>query len=142
MGILSDFFLADKNIDSVDYDSPHGLPDEEFFESKGMDTLIMSIIYASLADIEYNIELMDMFVDVINTKNEGMTARLPEEFVSLLALINQDNLLEACQKCAIGTEEELAWEAADFEYLLTELSKLATVAKQKNKAIYLWVESL
>lgn len=137
MGILSDFFIADKN-SFPEYDCGPDFPAEDRCQLKSLTSLEAAGIFAVLKGRGDAVELMDEFSLITPEDAEEFIETVPEEMVQLLANIEEGDIKIIAEKCAIETEEELHWTPDDFEPVISELRQLASRTVEYSKAMYLW----
>jgi len=134
MSSLSDFFLAEKN-STPSYNSDSQYPDKCEFRS--LSVLEVAGILAVLNDGDA-IELLDEFKLLTPEDAEEWLYAIPDEMVQLLSSIQENEIANVAEKCAIETEEEIEWEASDFIPVITELRSLAIKANEQSKGMYFW----
>lgn len=137
MSILIDFFIADKN-EPPKYDCHADFPSEDRCQLTSLTSLEIAGIYAALKGDEDAIELMDEFSPVISDNEDEFIEAIPDEFITLLSNIQDGDLKSIAEKCALETEEELAWEPSSFEPILRQLRQLSLRALEQSKGIYFW----
>ena len=134
MSSLSDFFLAENDSFPV-YNAGVEYPDKSQFKS--LSILEISGILAVLNNGD-TIELLDNFKLLTPEDAEEWTYAIPNEMVLLLSKIEENQITNVAEKCAIETKEEIEWETNDFIPVITELRSLSLKAREQSKGLYFW----
>ena len=135
---------ARSGADSIPASTAHSSPDSDRIDIKGFDIVPLSILWAYLANQEWNVSLIEAFECVFTGfDNDGpWIYKVPEDFVGLLVQLQADSLKSAAKFWA--QTEELA-RFAEHSPLLVEqtLSSIVTLARRArslNQALYLWMD--
>jgi len=137
MGILSDFFIADRTA-KPEYNGGSEFPAEDRCQFKSITPLEAANILSVLRGSGDPVELLDAFPLLTPEDAEQWTMGVPADMTSLLAGIDDSQITAVAKQCADVTAEELGWSSKDFEDVLTQLRALACRAVDTDKSMYLW----
>lgn len=137
MGMLSDFFLADKAT-IPEYSGMDVVP-EDRCQFKGITPLEAAGILSVLRGGGDRMEMLDDFPLLTPQEAEEWTMSVPQDMVATLAELGDSQLLEVGRQCAQVTAEELGWSAEDFQAVISQLRGLARRATDTNRSMYLWI---
>ena len=137
MGILSDFFVADKSA-TPEYDCGSDFPAEDRCQFKSITPLEADGVLSVLRGGGDRIEMLDAFPLLTPHDAEEWTMSVPDEMTSTLASLDASRIPDVARKCADVTADELGWSSDDFQDVLTLLCALARRAVDADKSMYLW----
>jgi hypothetical protein len=137
MGILSDFFIADRT-EKTEYDGGPDFHAEERCQFKSITPLEAAGILSVLRGGGDRLDMLDAFPLLTPEEAEQWTIGIPAEMTTALAAIDDLQIPSLAQKCADVTGEELGWSSKDFEDVLNRLRALARRAVASDKSMYLW----
>jgi hypothetical protein len=137
MGVLSDFFIADRST-VPDYCGGEQLEDEDKCQYKRLTPLQAAQLLAVLRKQEYHVGLIGEFQLVTPEEAEEWTMSVPEDMVAKLAEIEEADVRHVAEQFAEATADELGWSPDDFVPIVTALAALARRAIESGKAMYLW----
>ena len=137
MGILSDFFLADRTATPA-YDGGPDFPAEDRCQFKSITSLEAAGILSVLHGSGDRIEMLHAFPLLSPEEADDWTMSVPEDMTTALAALEDSQIPLIAQQCADTTAEELGWSSDDFHDVLKRLRALARRAADTNKSIYLW----
>lgn len=136
MGMLSDFIIA--NVDEAKAYDGSDFADEDRLEGKHVTPLEAGAIAAVLRGGGDALDAMNEF-DLISPQDaEQWCMTVPDDFVPLLAALDDTSIAEKSKQLAEATAEELGWSPADFVDFLGGLSALARRARERELSMFLW----
>lgn len=141
MGILSDFFVADRTA-ATDYEL--SLMDEDGEEGayvvaqhKGFTGLEVARLHALLLEEPFDVGAHTF--EVISTEDhDGLTEAFPESLTESLAAIESESFERVSKKWAEDMREEATHDPIHLATVLQNLKKLAQTAKAEGKGLFLW----
>jgi hypothetical protein len=136
MGVLSDFFIAEKGA-IPNYDGGTAFPSENRCQFKSITPLEAAGIMEVLTGSD-TFEVLDQFTLLTPQDAEDWTMAVPEEMVEALAALEDSQIPDVAKRCADITAEELGWSPDDFQRVVSPLRDLARRALEKNNSMYLW----
>jgi hypothetical protein len=137
MGILSDFFIAEKGT-IPDYDGERDFPSEDRCQFRSITPLETAGILSVLRGGGDPVALLDAFPVLPRQDTEQWTMSVPEEMTEALAALDDSQIHDVAGRCSDITTEELGWSPAEFLEVVVQLRKLARRSVDQNKSIYLW----
>ena len=137
MGMLSDFFIADRET-VPDYKGGDSLPAEDRCELKSVSPLEAAGMLVALQGSGDAIEMLDDFPLLTAQDADEWIFRVPDTMTSALAALAPMHIPDVARRCAEETEEELGWSPGAFEQVLHPLSRLAQRAASSGRSMYLW----
>ena len=141
MGLIADFFVASPS-DALRYASPveagNAKPEESFekCEYKNYTNLSLGLLWAVLRNETWNAERHDLAVVSITDGGGSWLFRFPDEFVSLIAGIDEGAINRIAG--AWADHIDVPGDGPDNEPVLLDLKRLATHAMQQERQLYLW----
>ncbi len=137
MGILSDFFILDKDA-TPKYDSSKDWGSHRC-AYKSITPLEAAVILKVVRNSpDDRVKMIGEFKLLTPEDAEEWTMSVPDDMVELLASANERKINDWAAECAEITKKELNWKAADFVEVFTGLSKLSETAIAENMKMYLW----
>lgn len=137
MGILSDFFIADRSTVPV-YNGGEEFDEADKCQFKGLSPLQCAQFLAVLRDQEYCVSIVSEFRLVTPEDAEDWTMTVPQDMVDKLAALSVGQIAEVSAQFANATREELGWSPDDFVPIVTQLQALSRRALERDKSLYLW----
>jgi hypothetical protein len=138
MGLLSDFFIARPDT-AKSYGGDDPFPATDCCQYKDLSPLQAAQILAVLRGVPYDVSLLGEFPLVHQVSQDGpWTAKMPDDMVARLAQLRDNEIGPQSLAWAQATQEELAWDASDFEPIVRDLARLAQAAQTSGKSVYLW----
>lgn len=137
MGILSDFFVADKATTPT-YDGGPDFDTEDRCQFKSITPLEAAGILSVLRGGGDRIEMLDDFSLLTPPDAEEWTMSVPDDMVAALAALDDSQLPNLALQCADVTVEEIGWSSDDFQFVLSQLRDLSRRAVDSNRSMYLW----
>jgi hypothetical protein len=138
MGLLSDFFVAKPDAVTT-YDGGTSFPRELYCQYKGLMPVEVSGILASLRGVPWDAALLDEFPIVHQDSEEGpWTIAIPDDMTDSLASLKESDFGAQATAWSEATREELDWSASDFDPVVRDLVRLARLARETGKSLYLW----
>lgn len=133
MGILADFFVASRE-DAANLADTSTLERDDVYESSrvtevDLEELVPLLVSSGEADGEF---------EIVRNHNEGeqITCMFPEVLVDSLAAIREDELPGLAEAWLAGLDYDGV--TGSLEELLTELVRLAKLAKEYELSLFLW----
>ena len=138
MGILSDFFLANKDA-YRDYNGLDEYPQEDFFRARRLTSLELEGIYAALLGKEDRSGLMGEFNLLTEQDAEQWTYSIPPQMTLALVELPDSEINKIAEKVSEITQEELGWPASDFVPILENLKRLSVRGNEQGKQLFFWM---
>jgi hypothetical protein len=137
MGILSDFFIADKS-PVPEYNGGEGFDDADKYQCRWITPLQCGQFLAVLRKKKYTVKMIGEFKLLTPEESDNWTMSVPQDFVDALAKLKEKEIPALAGKFAKATTEELGWSADDFVPVIRSLSALAKRAVKQKKAMFHW----
>jgi hypothetical protein len=137
MGVLSDLYLSTPDL-AAGYGENLEVPAGERAEFKRLTFLEFSMLWAIMEGVPWEEDRhMDVF-EMVASRDDGgeMIFRFPEEFIATASTVEPAHAAAAAE--AWSQTEELACTAGDIRPAIDELIRLARLALQSGKSVYLW----
>jgi hypothetical protein len=141
MGIQADLFVAAPE-DALRYDAlvdgDTPLPPDAFVrvQSGGFTPLEPEMLWAILLGEPWDPERHLLEHTTVASNGERWLCRFPDQFVSLLAGMDEATMERAAE--AWSDTEELQCDPDELAPVLRDLQRLAALAREKQKSLYLW----
>ena len=138
MGQLADVFIAEPE-DALAYEDLQNkgeLPADRFerAEFKGLSDLELTTLWALMQNEEWDLDQHNL--EVIGEPGETWLFRFPSTFIEALASLNQADISRVAPLWA--DTEELQWEPSEAQEVIEELVRLARLARDTSKPLFLW----
>jgi hypothetical protein len=136
MGVLADFFTC-AAADVVGYADSIGKPAASKYqrvELKGFTSIELETLWAILE--ERKLDRARHVLKDVKAEPEEWIYEFPEAYVTLLAGLKGEGIAKA--GAAWAATEDLDWEPAEGEWVLTELVRIAGAARAKKQGLYFW----
>ncbi len=136
MSVLADIYVSAPE-NALAYDGSKEFPENERAELTGFTYIEFSTLWAILEGKPWEEEHMDAFESVMeDEKGEKMIFRFPERVVELAVKLGDAAIESAAEEWAETDELECAPE--DLRPVIEELVRVAKVAKESGRGLYLW----
>ena len=135
MSVLADIYIS-RNDDAVKYDAaPEAFTERA--EYKGITPLELSMLWAIMRGVEWDVASMDEFPCLLAIDGgERLIHRLPAAMASDLALLSPDRITSVTS--AWAATEELSCSPEDIRPVLDDLVRLSRRAGETNQGVHLW----
>jgi len=136
MGLLCDIYISTAD-QAASYDDTQAVPASERAQLKGLTFLEFSTLWAILQHRPWEDAHMDAFECILQQDGgERLIYSFPPEFVAAAANVTSEQAATAAEEWA--QTEELSCSAADVRPAIDELARLARVAQDSGRRLYLW----
>jgi hypothetical protein len=137
MSVLSDLYVSTPD-KAPDYDVTQQAPENERAEMTGFTTIEFSTLWAILEGKPWEEGHMDAFETVIEKEGgDRLISLVPAKLVELAANLNEAGISAAAEEWA-QTDELEHCEAEDLVEAIEELRRVARVARDSKRGLYLW----
>jgi hypothetical protein len=138
MGVLSDFFIAEKG-KIPEYGGGSQFPSDDRLQLKNITPLEAANLLAVLLGEDDPIPLLTEFKLLTPEDAEEWIYSIPSEMVVLLGELDSEDRTEMASQFANATAEELGASPQDFEPIISKLSTLSRRAIESKQSLYLWM---
>ena len=136
MGVLADIYIAHDE-DAVAYDSNPNLWTLDRMESKSILPLELSMLWAIVRGVEWDISLMKEFPCVFQQDGgERLIHRLPAPMIADLLKMAPEQIQTVASRWA--ATEEMGWPVDNASRFIEDLIRLGRRASESGKSVYLW----
>lgn len=136
MALLCDLYVSTPER-ALSYAEDQDAPAAESTQLTGLTFLEFSTLWAILQGQPWGEAHMDGFEQILATPDGGRSIfRFPAEFVTEAAALDTDAAARAAE--AWAQTDELGCPPADIEHVIADLRRLARVAEQTGRSLYLW----
>ncbi|WP_367870325.1 hypothetical protein [Luteolibacter sp. Populi] len=137
MSILAELYVATPD-KALGYDEVQEAPEGERAELTGFTSIEFSTLWAILEGKAWEEAYMDAFETVLE-KNGGerMISLFPGKLVELAAALDDARIAAAAEEWA-ATDELEHCEPEELGPVIEELRRVARVAKESGRGLYLW----
>jgi len=135
MNVLADIYVSSDD-EAVNYDAT---PDRfaNRAQYKGITPFEISMLWAIMRDIEWNVALMDEFrCLLLQDGGERLIHCLPTAMVNDLSELTLERITAVSLKWA--TTEELGWPIDEARAFVVDIESLARKATESGRGVYLW----
>ena len=137
MSVLSDLYVSTPD-KFLDYDEAQEAPEDERAELTGFTSIEFSTLWAILEGKEWEEAHMDAFEpEMEKDGGDRMIFLVPAKLVDLAASLDEAAIASAAEQWA-ETDELEHCEAEDLVETIKELQRVAKVAKETKRGLYLW----
>lgn len=137
MSVLADLYVSIPD-QALEYDSTQEAPENEKAELTGFTSIEFSTLWAILEGKPWEEAHMDAFETIIEKDGgERMISLVPQKLVELAAALDEAGIAAAAEEWA-QTDELEHCEAEDLVEAIEELRRVARVAKESGRGLYLW----
>jgi len=139
MSVLSDLYVSapDLAIDYDDLEAQQTFPDSDREQFKGLTVLELSTLWAIIRKKSWDVSQMRGFEKILmRDGGERLIYRLPDAFLSVVSDLDDPAAGAAAEKWA--QTDELRCAAADVRPVIDALGRLAGVARQSGRGVYIW----
>jgi hypothetical protein len=134
MSMPAIFFTA-SDADAADVELNHKLPPEDVVELGGVDTLMLSTLWAIIERREWDVSMMDSFRELKSTDSEW-TNSIPGELTKKIEALEGAELSRVAE--AWAATEEMGCSPTEAKDLLIEIASAARRAIQTSRDLYLY----
>lgn len=137
MSILADLYVSTPE-KAPEYDETQEAPESERAELTALTSIEFSTLWAIIEGKPWEEAHMDAFETVLE-KNGGdrMISLFPEKLVELAAALDEAGITSASEEWA-ETDELEHCEPEELRTAIEELRRVARVAKESKRGLYLW----
>ncbi|QJE96915.1 hypothetical protein [Luteolibacter luteus] len=137
MSVLSDLYVSTPD-KAPDYDENQEAPENERAEMTGFTTIEFSTLWAILEGKPWEEGHMDAFETVIEKDGgDRLISLVPSSLVALAADLDESGISAAAEEWA-QTDELEHCEAEDLVEAIEEFRRVARVARDSKRGLYLW----
>ena len=137
MSVLSDLYVSTPD-EALRYDETQSAPENERAQLKRLTTLEYSMLWAILEGKPWELSSMKAFeMIMIEDDGERLIYRFPETLVELAGGLDDAAIAAAAEPWA--NTEEMRCDPEDTKFIIGELRRVARVAKETNRNLYLWI---
>lgn len=137
MSLLSDFIIT-RGPGVPAYDGDPDFPEGDRVQLDGITPLEAGALLAALRGGGDSVELISEFPLLTPQDGEAWTMGVPEDFIGLLAELDEASIPDIAGSFAELTVEELGWSADDASPVVADLSALARRAREEGMRMFLW----
>ncbi|WP_035609005.1 hypothetical protein [Haloferula sp. BvORR071] len=137
MSVLADLYVSTPD-KALEYDETQQAPENERAEMTGFTAIEFSTLWAIIEGKDWDEAHMDAFETVMEKDGgDRMISLLPTKFVELSAALDEAGIAAAAEEWA-QTDELEHCEPEDLRETIEELRRVARVAKESKRSLYLW----
>ncbi len=137
MSILYDFFIAE-GLGVPTYNAGASIAPGDRCQLERITPLQAGELLAVLREDGDGLDLMDEFILLTEEEADEWTQALPDDMMTILSQLSDDQVNVKAQLFAEATQEELGWSAENVEPVLFDLRQLAQRGLDAGKKMYLW----